>query len=48
MINAGPVTHALAVLALRLTPSTLWARLAPRTLGVLWDWTPPALPEPHS
>lgn len=48
MINAGPVTHALTVLALRLTPSTLWARLAPRTLGALWDWTPPALPGAHS
>ncbi|WP_327045836.1 FAD-dependent monooxygenase [Microbispora sp. NBC_01189] len=43
MINAGPITHALTVLTLRLTPSALWARLAPRTLGPLWDWTPPAL-----
>ncbi|MDX3109663.1 FAD-dependent monooxygenase [Nonomuraea angiospora] len=53
VINAGPITHALTVLALRLTPSTLWARLAPRTLGSLWGWTPaplPATPDalPHS
>ncbi|MFI7135804.1 FAD-dependent monooxygenase [Nonomuraea sp. NPDC050153] len=53
VINAGPTTHALTALALRLTPSTLWARLAPRTLGPLWDWTPPTLPVtpdalPHS
>ncbi|GAA4190847.1 FAD-dependent monooxygenase [Microbispora amethystogenes] len=43
MIDAGPISHALAVLALRVTPSTLWARLAPRALGPLWDWTPTAL-----
>ncbi|MEU6721158.1 FAD-dependent monooxygenase [Nonomuraea sp. NPDC046802] len=53
VINAGPITHALTALALRLTPSTLWARLAPRALGPLWDWTPPTLPAmpdtlPHS
>jgi hypothetical protein len=30
VINAGPIAHALTVLALRLTPSTLWARLVPR------------------
>ncbi|MEU8108009.1 hypothetical protein AB0C18_30280 [Nonomuraea muscovyensis] len=53
VINTGPITHALTALALQRSPSTLWARLAPRTLGPLGDWTPPTLPAtpdalPHS
>ncbi|MEU4700767.1 FAD-dependent monooxygenase [Nonomuraea dietziae] len=44
VIKAGPIAHTTTALALQLTPSTLWARLAPRALGPLWDWTPPTLP----
>ncbi|MFB9494842.1 FAD-dependent monooxygenase, partial [Nonomuraea dietziae] len=45
VIHAGPVAHILTALALRLTPSALWERLAPRALGPLWDWVPPTLPD---
>ncbi|GAA1533707.1 FAD-dependent monooxygenase [Actinomadura kijaniata] len=45
VLNAGTAAHHLTTLSLRLTPSALWNRLAPRALAPLWDWQPPSLPD---